>query len=288
MNIATYSKEQGAITTYGIDWAPWLNGRVIVSSSWSVPSGLVNEDDDSDDTTTTIQLSGGLWTQSFIVTNIVTLNTGDIESRSITINIQREQRYCTITEVRARVAKGTQSTATLPDAELDALIEQASRYFDNECGVVPSYFNPAPYPIATDRTFYGDGTNYLRIDPLVIGSIAAVGLPEGYTALDYVVRGNYLVRTGETHILPVVAWYPYLGGWPAGMAVVINAVWGWATTPADVKMAVIELVINLWRETDPAELQLTDLERQPLREKLPPRVAEVARRYRMNVSPAFV
>lgn len=288
MIIADYSKEQGAITTYGINWSPWLNGRIIASSAWDVPTGLVNEDDDSDTTTTTIQLSGGTWAQSFTVTNTVTLNTGDVESRSITINIQRGQRYCTITEVRARVAKGTQTTTSLPDAELDALIEQASRYFDNECGVVPGYFNPSPYPIATERTFYGDGTNYLQIDPLVTGSITAVGLPEDYSDPDYVIRGNYLVRTGETHVLPTVAWYPYFGGWPNGVVVTINAVWGWPTTPADVKMAVIELVINLWRETDPAELQLTDLERQPLREKLPPRVAEVARRYRMNVSPAFV
>ena len=62
----------------------------------------------------------------------------------------------------------------------------------------------------------------------------------------------------------------------------MTARWGYEQTPEDVKMAVIEMVINLLRETDPASLNLLDLERQPLREKAPPRVWEVAKRYQMQ------
>lgn len=201
--------------------------------------------------------------------------------------------YVTKAEVRLRVAQGTTSTS-LSDDELDMLIEQASRYFDLECGVEPEHFEPvaAGYESTElERTFYGDGTHYLKLDPFVEGTISAVDLPVDYTVPDYVVRNGYLVRTGSDHILPTVhrwgAWWPY-SVWQEGLAVTVTAVWGYSDTPADVKMAVIELVINLWRETDPATLNLLDLERQPLRERLPPRVLEVVKRYRMNSSPAFV
>lgn len=288
MIIATYSKEQDAITTYGIDWSAWLDGRTIASSVWDVPVGLTNVSESNTTTSTAIQLSGGVWGDSFTVTNTVTLNTADVEERSIVINIQQEQAYCTIAEVRRRAVQASETTFT--DAELYALIEQASRYFDLECGVTPGFFNPQPYPVATERTFYGDGTHYLSLDNYVADSIASVSLPDGYTAPDYVERTGYLLRTGETHVLPVSyrgVWWSS-GGWPEGVPVTISAIWGYSAVPADVKMAVIELVINLMRETDPATLNLLDLERQPLRERLPPRVHEVVKRYRVNRNPAFV
>lgn len=201
--------------------------------------------------------------------------------------------YVTKAEVRLRVAKAT-TTASLDDPELDMLIEQASRYFDLECGVQPEHFEPvaAGYEATElERTFYGDGTHYLKLDPFVEDTITAVDLPVDYTVPDYVIRNGYLVRTGTDHILPTVhrygIWWPS-GIWQEGLAVTVTAVWGYLETPADVKMAVIELVINLWRETDPATLNLLDLERQPLRERLPPRVMEVVKKYRMNTSPAFV
>lgn len=290
MIIATYSKEQDATTTYGIDWTQWLDGRTIVSSAWDVPAGLTNEAESNTTTSTAIQLSGGTWGQSFIVTNTVTLNTTDVESRSIVIIIQQEQNYCTIVEVRQRAVQATE--AALSDTELFALIEQASRYFDLECGVPAGYFNPSPYPIATERVFYGDGTHYLKIDNFIADSITAVELPEDFSGPpSYVVRDGYLQRASETGVLLTGYNTPTTlatGFWPAGVAVTVTAIWGLSTTPQDVKMAVIELVINLWRETDPATLNLLDLERQPLRERLPPRVAEVIRKYKAKAHPAFV
>jgi hypothetical protein len=288
MIIAIYSKEQDSITTFGIDWSQWLDGRTITASAWDT-DGLVDEADSFTTTSTSIQLSGGLWTESFTVTNTVTLNTSDIESRSIVINIQQEQQYCTIAEVRRR---GVQLSETaFSDAEITALIEQASRFFDLECGVPAGYFGPSPYPIATERTFYGDGSHFLKLDTYIADSLVSANLPSDFTAPDYIERDGYLVRSTDTGILPMsgdILWWPAIGGWPERVPVVVSAVWGLGVTPADVKMATIELVINLMRETDPAHLNLTDLERQPLREKLPPRVGEVIRKYQTKVNPAFV
>ena len=203
--------------------------------------------------------------------------------------------YCTKTEVRRRAfggsgSGGSATTAALPDEELDALIEQASRFFDLECGVEPGYFEAAG-DTATSKTIYGNGTNYLRLPPYVAGSLnTAITLPEGYTAPSFIEQNGFLVLTTSTGVLPP---FHYLhnccwAGWVAGVAVTVSARWGFEATPADVKMAVIELVINLWRETDPATLRLIDLERQPLRERVPPRSLEVAKKYRMRSGAVFV
>lgn len=198
--------------------------------------------------------------------------------------------YCTKDEVRRRAhggsgSGGTATTTALPDAELDALIEQASRVFDLECGANPGHFEPAGVT-ATARTFYGDGTGFLRLDPYVAGTLSAtVTMPDGYTVPEYVEGTGYLIRSSSTVLVDT----RYVADpWPAGVPVTVTARWGYTATPADVKMAVIECVLNLWRETDPQNVKLVGLEGQPLREKMPPRVAMIAKRYRGKNRPAFV
>jgi hypothetical protein len=198
--------------------------------------------------------------------------------------------YCTKEEVRRRAAGGSGSggsatTTALPDAELDALIEQASLFFDLECGLPPEHFETAGVA-ATARTFYPDGTGRLRLDPYVAGSLnTTISLPSGYTAPEFVERDGYLVRSSSSVLIDTRHWGD---PWPIGVPITVTARWGYEATPADVKLAVIELVLNLWRETDPANVRLKDLEGQPLREKLPPRVARIAKKYRMKARPAFV
>lgn len=203
--------------------------------------------------------------------------------------------YCTTAEVRRRMAGrsgagGTATTNALPEDELTALIEQASRFFDLECGVEPGYFDPAE-DTATSKTIYGNGTNYLRLPPYVPGSLnTPISMPDGYTVPSFTEQNGFLVITTSSGVLPPFQHFHNClwSGWPSGVAVTVSARWGFAATPADVKMAVIELVINLKRETDPADLKLTDLEGQPLREKIPPRVFEIATKYRVSSGVAFV
>src|SRR5687768_13780931 len=146
--------------------------------------------------------------------------------------------------------------AALPDGELDDLIEKASRYFDLVCGVAPGYFEAAgATATATARTFYGNGTNFLRLDRYVPGSLnATLTYPEGYTALDYAERDGYLVITDSTGILSSRS-LTFCNGWYCGVPIVVTAKWGFQATPADVKLAVIELAANLWSELDPKHLK---------------------------------
>lgn len=192
--------------------------------------------------------------------------------------------YVTKAEFRGggRMPMVQQATVdAIPDDQLDDLIEMASRYFDLLCGVEPGYFEAASGS-ATARTFYGNGSNFLRLDRYVPGTLnATLTYPEGYTALDYVERDGYLVITDSTGVLSSRS-LTFCNGWYCGVPIVVIAKWGFEATPADVKLAVIEMAANLWSELDPKHLKLVAPEHLPLREKWPPRVAEIARHYRVS------
>lgn len=187
--------------------------------------------------------------------------------------------YVTTVEVRRRASGGSGSggsaTATaLPEPELEALIEQASRYFDLVCGVAPEYFEAAE-DTATERVFRGQGLNYLHLDPYIPGTLTAT-YPDGYTIPDFEERQGYLVVTSGGFAPP----FTYSSGWHSGIAITVSAKWGFQEVLPEVKNAVIELTLNLWRETDPATVKLVGLEGQPLREDLPPRVKNICRKLR--------
>jgi hypothetical protein len=188
--------------------------------------------------------------------------------------------YATAAEIREA---GQQiSATTFADSYLNAVIERCSRFFDNLCGVAVEFFEPAGVS-ASSMTVYGDGSPYLQLPPYVAGSLnTTLDLPDGYTAPDFVERDGFLVLTGSPSGTLLTRSVVGLNGssWWDGLPIVVSARWGYEATPADVRLAVIEMVINVLRETDPANLNLLDLERQPLRERVPPRVNQVADFYR--------
>lgn len=135
--------------------------------------------------------------------------------------------------------------------------------------------------VASARTFYGNGQNMLRIDPYIAGSLnATLTYPEGYTALYFIERNGYLIQTSSDGV--AAPYLNYASGWYGGVPITVTALWGYDGTPDDVKAAVIELAINLWREVDPVSAKLVNLDGMVLRETLPPRVKETARRYRFK------
>lgn len=131
--------------------------------------------------------------------------------------------------------------------------------------------------LATALAVYGDGSNYLRLPPYVPGTLVSpVTVPSGYTAQEGVERDGYLVRSESG----VLAFGSSSYGWHENVAITVTAKWGYEAVPADVKHAVIELVINLVKETDPASIKMMNLDNQPLRERLPPRVSMIASKYK--------
>lgn len=290
-----FTKEPDEALDYQIDWSDWLGDLTITSSAWTAPTGIVKVAEGFDDTTTQVRFSSGTWGETYEIVNTIVASDGETETRTILIRIQRSVAYCTPIEVRRRMfggsgAGGSATITALPAAELEALIEQASRMFDLMCGVPERYFNPVEIPEATSKTIYGAGISYLRLPPYIPGSLdTSVTVPTGYTAPTFIEKDGYLILTDSNGLTPNGAWrYPYYTtGWWEGVPITVSAIWGFYETPADVKLAVIELVINLERETDPASVKLKNLEGQALRESLPPRVREIAKRYRPQVGAAF-
>jgi hypothetical protein len=141
--------------------------------------------------------------------------------------------------------------------------------------------------VATERTFYGNGSNYLGVDPYVPGSLnTTLEFPDGYTAPEFIEVSGYLEIVSLDGVrAPGLV---YSSGWYGGVPVVVTAKWGFESTPADVKAAIIEWAINLWRETDPASLKLTNLDGSAVRESVPPRVKRIAQHWAMKAGVAFV
>lgn len=86
-----YLKDPQAILDYGFDWEElnWLEaGESIVTSTWSVPSGITKESDTHNDTTTTIWLSGGTANNDYIVVNHIVTSAGREDDRSHIIRVR--------------------------------------------------------------------------------------------------------------------------------------------------------------------------------------------------------
>ena len=191
--------------------------------------------------------------------------------------------YCTHTEVRevATQITPTGSPVAWTNDVLNKLIERASRLFDMECGVDPGFFEAAGNTPAA-RVFYGSGTNFLQLPPYVAGSLnSTLSYPESYSALEFAERGNsergaFLVRTEGGILNPGP-----IGGWYEGVPITVTAIWGFAAPPADVKHAIIKLVIHICRTIDPTMLKLLVLDGQPLfQDRMPKDVTELAKKYR--------
>lgn len=216
--------------------------------------------------------------------------------------------YATTAEVRLY---GYQSLST-DEPLLNALITRASRLFDNAAGKPKDYFGAAAAsPSATARKFWGNGTDYLRLDPYLIPagvtSITTVAMPTGFTVPGYLEANHHsraelnmpgefcLVRTygdnesrfsalserGDLFPAEFSGELDYVG-WPDGIKVTVTAKWGWDAVPEDVKEATIETVIAIWRGRDAGFARAVGVEGAGvvIGEALPQRAREVAERYR--------
>ena len=92
MSVALLVKDPAAKLDYGFDWAAFLGAKTISSTSWNVPSDLINNGStvNQANTVTTIILSGGTLGKQYVVTNQITMSDGTIDERSITILIQKK------------------------------------------------------------------------------------------------------------------------------------------------------------------------------------------------------
>lgn len=89
-----FVKDPDAVLDYAEDWADWLTGDTIVTSTWTVPTGLTKDSDAATTTQTSIWLSGGTVAlgrrKSYTVTNHIITAAGREEDRSVYIQMKEK------------------------------------------------------------------------------------------------------------------------------------------------------------------------------------------------------
>lgn len=212
--------------------------------------------------------------------------------------------YATIEDARLY---GYQSTDD-DDEILEAAITRASRLFDRYCGFKAGYFaKGSASQVASARKFWGDGTDYLEIDPYLSSPAIAVAMPTSYTVPPYLEtrnlprtddgQGFFLRRTysdneSSFQFIKDAAWDENAGalfaanintvGWPEGVKVTVTAKWGFDAVLEDVKEAVLETAIAIWRGRDQAFSRVVNLESNlQVVDAMPARAKLIADRYRM-------
>jgi hypothetical protein len=185
---------------------------------------------------------------------------------------------------------------------LQPIISRASRIFDRACELPDDHF-AATTANAAARTFYGDGTNYLRLDPYHSTPAPAVTAPTGFTVPTFIEKrepgSNFfaLIRTyGDDGFLfdgiinqsiwegPLFASDLLLGrgavGWIQGLPFSVTAKWGWASVPDDVIEATIEITLAIFRGKDTAFQRVISLDTNAVvNAALPDRAKMIAEKY---------
>ena len=88
--MAGYVKGPNDIIEYGFDWDVWLDGASINNSAWVVDLGITIDGNHlTSDNKAKVALSGGTLGSKYCVTNTITLDTGEIKTRSLTIAIEK-------------------------------------------------------------------------------------------------------------------------------------------------------------------------------------------------------
>lgn len=183
------------------------------------------------------------------------------------------------------------------EAVLGKIGPRCDRLFDTVAGVPPGYFCAAPAGVAV-QTVFGDGSGILRLPPYV-GELAdgAVTSPAGYTVPEFYERtdrwGNrFLQATSSPRAVTLLdedAWFSGTlrgGCWREGAPYKVSARWGFEATPDDVKEAVLELIIMVWRTKDPAFAKVIRLEdKTVITQALPDRTKLIAQEWRERVAP---
>ncbi len=82
-----FIKDPQAKLDYGVNWAAWLDGDVILNSTWSADPGITIEADSATDSVATVWLSGGAVGKSYQVTNHITTQGGREDDFSIMITV---------------------------------------------------------------------------------------------------------------------------------------------------------------------------------------------------------
>ena len=89
-HIKRMTKDPEGKMDYIVDWAAWLNGDTISTSSWTVPSGITKSSDPAaskTDTTATVWLEGGTVGADYDIINSIVTAAGRKDDRTFRVSV---------------------------------------------------------------------------------------------------------------------------------------------------------------------------------------------------------
>ena len=213
--------------------------------------------------------------------------------------------YTTMDQVRAYVYQSQDADEEF----LKRIITRASRIVDSACAVSEGYFAKGNSSTAASaRYFWGNGSDYLKVDPYLSATTPTVTMPTGFAVLNwiesnpYTPEGTYqpceffLVRRYGDDYSSIAALaerrdyffaefsnqVDYVG-WPAGIRVTATAKWGWDSVPADIAEATLEIIAQIWRSKDAGFARAVAVDGVPLiQDALTPRARLILDGYKVG------
>lgn len=81
-------KDPQAVEKYTINWADWLIGSEVISTSVWAAADVTVDSDTNDTTTATVTVSGGTEGETNRVTNTITTDSGRTNERSVVVRVE--------------------------------------------------------------------------------------------------------------------------------------------------------------------------------------------------------
>ncbi len=168
-------------------------------------------------------------------------------------------------------AEDLKAQAEADDASADAvwndLASAVSRLFDRAVEVSDNFFDAVEENAqTTEKNFFGDGSRFVRVLPIVPDSIDSITIDgETQDEDDYYLDVVYLVFDEAVE---------------QRADVVVNAKWGFPEVAADIKQACVEQAIYMWRRKDLNFAEIAGVSSGILLEELSPTFKAVTRKYR--------
>jgi hypothetical protein len=88
MALSWSTKDPNDVDSFGINWATRLDGDLISTSDWIVPTGLTEDSASNTTTTTTIWLSSGTDGDDYEITNRITTTGGRTLDQTVKLKVR--------------------------------------------------------------------------------------------------------------------------------------------------------------------------------------------------------
>jgi hypothetical protein len=85
-----FVKDPNAVLDFVINWATWLGADTIVTSSWTVGTGITKDSDSNTTTTATVWLSGGTANTKYECVNRIVTAAGRTQDQTLIIVCQEQ------------------------------------------------------------------------------------------------------------------------------------------------------------------------------------------------------